>query len=373
MTEAPRTTSDNDSKGKGKAIAVVSGKGGSGKTMLAVALAQGLALMNREVLLIDTDFGTGGLTYYLTFRAFQKARVGLADLILAPSRDDTILDWAAHGRPESSEQGWLHSVRLVPVGDQRRIGDDVTDELLEAISSVLWQAREIFDVIIVDCRGGIDQQSLAVCDRCDEILVVVETDTTSIQASQHLMDTISRRNLSQKVAGFVLNKVMDDPSVIAKTASSLLKTDYLGAVPFDIDATRAYIQGSVPSTKSLFSVHAFAILPAIFRPAYDYYVDIKTLSPEEFSTVTLKTPELRYGALVVAVAAVYAVIAGAWLFWSNSHLGKILLTVKEVSTALAVVAALVVAALSDRVKQSLGRIVSEYIRLLTRTKRRSKE
>jgi septum site-determining protein MinD len=135
------------------AIAVVSGKGDSGKTMLAVAMAQGFALAGREVLLVDADFGTGGLSYYLTFRAFQKARVSIADPISDTSRIDNVLEWAAYGKPEWHEQRRLSNVRLVPVGDQRHIGEDVTDELLNPIARILRDARELFDVVTVDCRG----------------------------------------------------------------------------------------------------------------------------------------------------------------------------------------------------------------------------
>src|SRR5688572_12115014 len=66
-------------------LAVVSGKGGSGKTLVATAIAHGLALCEKKVLLVDTDTGTGGLSYYLGFSAYKQTREGLTEFIVEKS------------------------------------------------------------------------------------------------------------------------------------------------------------------------------------------------------------------------------------------------------------------------------------------------
>ncbi|WP_305418184.1 nucleotide-binding protein [Photobacterium leiognathi] len=65
-----------------KTIAIVSGKGGSGKTMLTATIAKILDISGSSVLLIDADFGTAGLTYYLGLNEVNNISVGLANLIL---------------------------------------------------------------------------------------------------------------------------------------------------------------------------------------------------------------------------------------------------------------------------------------------------
>lgn len=90
---------DQDGRRVGKSIAVVSGKGGSGKTMVAVALAQGVALAERSCILIDADFATGGLTYYLTFRNFKNARIGLSDILEDKSLDGDFSRCIIRGTP----------------------------------------------------------------------------------------------------------------------------------------------------------------------------------------------------------------------------------------------------------------------------------
>jgi flagellar biosynthesis protein FlhG len=325
--------------------------------MLAIALAQGAAIVGKNAVLVDTDFATGGLTYYLTFRAFGNSRVGFSEL-LAGKSPGRLSEWAAAGRPEGPNEDWLSRVRLVSIGDPRRIRDGQSLDIAQPLEQVLREASDLGELVIVDCRGGIDSQSIAVCGMVDEIVIVVETDTTSIRASQHLADTLSDQNLKHKVAGFVLNKVMDDPTALAKTASSLLGTAYLGSIPFDIEATRSYIQGRIPDAGSLFSRHAFAILPRLMS-GVDNYSAIQVLSPEEFGTVTLRSPEARLGGLIIFSMAFYLFVIYVWARYSEIFdFGRYQYWDM---TILVFTNVLVFAALSDPIKQVIGRQSRRYL------------
>lgn len=224
---------------------------------------------------------------------------------------------------------------------------------------ILDVVKNFFDLVIFDCRGGIDKQSVSICSLVDEILIVAETDTTSIKSSQHLLDVIAGSGLRTKVLGFVLNKVMDDPIPLARTASSLLGVPYLGAVPFDIEATRAYIQGRIPSPQSLFCRHVFSLIIRIDRKI-DKYHGISTLSPGDFGTFTLRSVESRMGGLFLFVTGFYLMAASA-LVYANSF---ILSAVEQNIIALCISFGFMVllgAALSESVKQTLGRFARDLL------------
>ena len=352
-----------ETSGTATAIALVSGKGGSGKTMLAVALAQGAALAGKSVVLIDTDFATAGLTYYLTFRAFSKAKFGLSDLMSKPDAVSNMILWAGVGNPQGVDERWLEEVRLVPIGDHRLRVDEVNESMISTFQNALVQAKRMADIVIVDCRGGIDNQSIAVSMLVDEVLVVVETDTTSIRASQHLADEFLSFGIKDKIAGFVLNKVLDDPTSLAMTASSLLRVDYLGAIPFDIDATRAYIQGKVPDSSSLFSRHCFSVISKLV-PSITTYDRVRTLSPADFSSVTLKSPETRLGGVMIAASSMYISIALLAVAYAKAS-DDIVKYLPAIAAYGLICNVLVLAAVSDPIKQVIGGVFRSYNRVFS--------
>ncbi|PTS90744.1 hypothetical protein DBR17_00815 [Sphingomonas sp. HMWF008] len=286
---------------KARAIAVVSGKGGSGKTMVAVALARGLTQIGRRVLLVDADLGTGGLTYYLTFQEFSSARYGISDGALGRIEARTLLENAA---TPLQPDDWRGRVGLIPIGNQRRIDDDREISLKKLITSLMIYSEDIYDFLIVDCRGGLDTDSQDVCEACDDIYLVVETDATSIRASQHLVDALSMKGLRQKISGFILNKVMDNPTSLARSGNTFFDSQFLGAIPFDIEATRAYIQGKIPSDQSLFVRHVYSVLS---RPPFleKEYGSIKTLRETEFGSFSLRDPRTITGGLLLSLASIY--------------------------------------------------------------------
>lgn len=358
--------------GEPKSFAIVSGKGGSGKTLVAVAMAQALANLQYKILLVDADFGTGGLTYYLTFTVFSNSRIGLSEFHhteQAFSLDGMICS----PRPESLDRNEeLGLVRLVPTGDQRAIEPLDGQTLQRMMNDILQEAATEFDYIIVDCRGGIDPQSIGVCSSCDAIVIVAETDATSIQATQHLVDVLSKNDLKRKVRGFVLNKVMDDPIPLAKAATSFFRSEYLGSIPFDIDATRCYIQGELPKASSLFSRHVRYSLSNLLQSARSYRVT-RILRSDEFSTVTLRSPETRLGGAFFGMVAIYIAVISIMVAFGGL---EVKLTYKELLNLVAFGAVfyslLVFGSLSDGMKQAVGRIFSVYRSILTKLLKGSK-
>ena len=81
------------------------------------------------------------------------------------------------------------------------------------------------------------------------------------------MDTLSENKLAHKMRGFIINKALDDPTVVARNGTSVFGAQYLSSVPFDLEATRNFLVGEVPRRFSLFGIH-------VWQPLYRVYPEV---------------------------------------------------------------------------------------------------
>ncbi|MGV2169213.1 AAA family ATPase [Agrobacterium sp. 16-172Ci] len=367
-------TEDKPRQKIGKSIAVVSGKGGSGKTLLATAMGVELAESGHSVVLVDADLGTAGLSYYLGFSAFSGARGGVADIVANE-------DWSSDiqlSYPTSETERYLRkdnigSLTLLPIGDHRRslrANDEFSGEFGN-LSRAINILRTENEVVIIDCRGGVDRQSLEVCSIVDEIVMVVETDAASIKASQHLTDTLSDHGLSSKVAGFFLNKVMDDPRPLANAGRSFFSAPYLASVPFELETTRDFIRGFLPRPGSLFRKQAnlglHKLLPTLDLVRYSNY-----MTDQEFTVLSTEPPEMKVGRTFVGILTAVTVVfyISYWGFGNFGGVNNSALSEAEQaivrSTIFIILSLMTIFALSATLLGALGRFVRFYIQVFDR-------
>jgi len=271
-------------------IAVVSGKGGSGKTLFCVAAAQVLASANRKVLLVDADVATAGMSYYLNVSEISKLAPGLAEYLLS----DTL-----EARSICQPLRTIKNVSFVTCGVRRaHVSLNKYTERLEGFfGSELASAH---DYIILDCRGGSDEDTIAVCSRAQHILVVAETDTSSIQSTAYLIRLLHESDLSEKILGFALNKVFDDPTHISRAASYLIESQHIGSIPFDLDSTRRYILGKLPHQDSDFVYGVGSILYKVFGQE-TALAGFRDFGPRYFGELSLRNRGFRITGLMFAM------------------------------------------------------------------------
>ena len=338
-----------------RSLAIISGKGGSGKTMVSAVIAETLA-MNGPTLLIDGDTGTGGMTYYLGMEVLPNTAAGLSDLVaLTPAE--------LHSRLESPPLQPVPSIsselKFLGVGNHRALYGNNKLDVPAALSEVIKTLEQQFSWTIVDCRGGIDQESLAVCSACDDILLVVETDTTSYQASLHVVDILNGLGLASKLRGFIINKVFEDPSIVARTGTGNFRTRALASIPLDISATRRFLVGRLPDRRSPFSVHVRSALSKAY-PDARIVVGGTIWSDSDYDGVKLSTVDSMRGGIVLL--GLTLLLTAIWLQqW---------LTREELVTRdrYFLMCALLLSICSDleSVRRMLGRGVESYFRTLSR-------
>lgn len=339
-------------------VAVVSGKGGSGKTMIAAALAQALSESGVRVLLVDADLGTGGLTYYLGFSAFERTRRGLTEYLIAKQASQPLHFGVP--RPEIlKKKPYLDKMSFLPVGEHRIVARHTDWITKSAITRVITKTRGKFDVVIFDCRGGLDDDSIATCSAVKDVILVVETDAASIQATQYLTDQLRHLGVSNKIAGFVLNKVMDDPSSLATASTSFFGAQHLGSIPFDIETTRKFIKGELPDSESLFFRNTAAALMPLFSEG-EAGTKYRPLKPSEFNNISISNPEGGIGGLLIGITSFYAI--AAYLF--VRFVADVTFTDFYHNIAFGGMVSLLAASLSDPFRQFLGRMMRGYAAVL---------
>jgi flagellar biosynthesis protein FlhG len=333
-----------------RAIAVVSGKGGSGKTIIAAVMAEILDAAGHSVILVDADTGTAGLTFYFGLELVTNTSVGLSDVLVDTWIDpDRILGLT---RPIKD----FKRTRFLSIGDYRRFPRDFPGvglaDLLGRITEILRASSEY---VIFDCRGGLDDESLAVCKAVDDILLVVETDATSYQASQRLVDVLAQNNVSAKLKGFMINKVFDDPSVVARNGTAVFRTQYLTAIPFDFDAMRAFFVGKVPDLYSTFGVHVHHGL----HKAYSDGVkepNGRVYRFDEYSEIGfVNLDSLRGGIIVSLLLVAFSALLYTYWFRPESH------AYISVPLAIGVLSVLGLMGSISSVRQAIGEAVNSLI------------
>jgi len=178
----------------GNVIVVLSPKGGSGKTTLAVNIAESIAQRAPErTVLIDLDCQFGDVA---TALGLEPERT-LTDLGALPELDPTAFKLFL----TRSSSGDLFVLPSSGTPDEA----DLIDEA--KASEIIKMARANFDYIVVDTAAGIDERSLAAINEATNLLFVASMDVTSIRNLIKELDLLEKLGPSLQHRQFVLNRV----------------------------------------------------------------------------------------------------------------------------------------------------------------------
>lgn len=233
----------------------ISGKGGVGKTLLAALLTKEFARNNYSVLAIDADPDTNlaaalgfphpeEITPVSEMKDLIEERTGakpgeIGSLYkLSPKVDDIPEKYA------KKQDG----IRLMVMGRLKRGGGGCycpENSLLQALMAHLLVARN--EVIILDMAAGIEHLTRATARAVDNLIVVVEPGSKSVDTAVRVKKLAQDIGLTQIVA--VGNKIRNDADQ-AYLLSKLPDFKFLGFIPYDPSIIDADISNSLPVNSS---------------------------------------------------------------------------------------------------------------------------
>ena len=157
----------SSSQGAVQVVAITGGKGGTGKTHIAVNLAQALANDGQRTLLLDADLGMAnvdvllGLETSLTLFDVLDGRCRLEDIMITVNDNLQVIP-AAPGIKQ-----------LANMGRQECAG------LVRAFSDL----KHPLDFLLVDTATGVSESVASFCRAATEVLVVICNEPASIRDS----------------------------------------------------------------------------------------------------------------------------------------------------------------------------------------------
>lgn len=220
-----------------RVITVTSGKGGVGKSNTSINLAIQFRKMGQRVIILDADFGLANIE--IMFGAVPKHN--LCDLIYQGKNIREIITWGP------MEVGFISG------GSGIAGMSNLSRDYLTYIIQNLAELDAIADIIIVDTGAGISDAVLEFLVASGEILLVTTPEPTSITDSYSLLKALNRhprfsiQNSQIKVIANRVDKEEEGASLFQKlntvvTRYLKLPITYLGAVPQDIQLSRAVMQ-----------------------------------------------------------------------------------------------------------------------------------
>jgi flagellar biosynthesis protein FlhG len=219
-----------------KVIAITSGKGGVGKTNLSVNLGIVLAKTGRRVALLDADMGLANVDILLgSYPKFNLSHVLSGDKTLAE-----IMLYGPSG------------LRVIPGASGIQKMSELSTIEQAALIRAFSEIDQDLDFLIVDTAAGISASVVNFARACQEIVVVVCDEPTSLTDAYAFIKVLNR---DYGLSNFhVITNMVQTAQQGQELFQKLTKvTDYyldvtlrfLGAVPYD-DHLRKAVQKQTP-------------------------------------------------------------------------------------------------------------------------------
>lgn len=260
------------------ALAFLSAKGGSGKTTLALSIADLLCKCKVRTLLVDCDFSTNGATYFYESNLADHNAVSVSSIhslyeILFDSSNKTRIFSDNTDIAPLVLNDYLAFLPSIPeISKQYCAGEPANSDGAarekDRLEAFFWWAKNSYDIILFDCQAGYTPLLSALLPLVDIDLIVLETDSISASAMRSLHLKIG--DLLHRAAVYqVFNKAMPEEVEVYSRIVGTFFTN-IGTLQFDWKIRQAFSRSQIPdivNSSADFGLTLCEICGIMFRSA----------------------------------------------------------------------------------------------------------
>jgi pilus assembly protein CpaE len=206
---------------EGRIITVMAAKGGSGKTVFASNVATLLARWGnpQRVVIADADLQFGDVA-----------------LVLQVDPKHTVVNAAKEG--EKLDTQFLETILATHSSGMRVLAAPLEPAFADEVPTVIYtkilaMLREMFDYIIVDTAPSLDERLLAILDKSDVVLFVVDMDLPSVKNAKLALETLRILNYPANKIKLVLNRSNSKARLDVDEIERSLRLPISASVPSD--------------------------------------------------------------------------------------------------------------------------------------------
>lgn len=203
----------------GKVLAFVGVRGGVGVTTLAVHLATFLSkLHGKKTLIIDQHRHLGHVALFL---GLDAPSYNFYEVVRNVERLDKDLlgSFVVH-----------HSSGVDVLSSPADL-DDCGDVNLESVERALKFVAGVYEYVIVDCAGGLDDENLSTVTCCDELYFIATQEVPALRDLSRYLDRALTCDIASQKLEVVINRYSSDRGVTIEQIESAIQRPVLLRVP----------------------------------------------------------------------------------------------------------------------------------------------
>ncbi|MRG88224.1 septum site-determining protein MinD [Salinibacillus xinjiangensis] len=197
----------------GEAIVITSGKGGVGKTTTTANVGTSLALLGKNVCLIDTDIGLRNLDVVL----------GLENRIVYDIVD--VVQGRCKVKQSLVKDKRFDCLHLLPASQT----SDKSAITPEGIRDIINELKSDYDYILIDCPAGIEQGYKNAIAGADKAIVVTTPEKSSVRDADRIIGLLEKEDLG--TPHLIINRIRTH---MVKTGDMLDINDIIGILAVDL-------------------------------------------------------------------------------------------------------------------------------------------
>lgn len=214
----------------GEVIVVTSGKGGVGKTTSTANVGTGLAMLDKKVVLVDTDIGLRNLDVVM----------GLENRIVYNIVD--VIEGNCRLKQALIRDKRYPNLFLLPSAQTR----DKTAVTTEQMKKLTDDLKEQFDYILMDCPAGIEQGFKNAIVGADSALVITTPEISAVRDADRIIGLLEANELEK--INLIVNRIKPNMVKHGDMMSSedvveILAIDLIGVIPDDENIVISTNQG----------------------------------------------------------------------------------------------------------------------------------